>query len=152
MCTFCDVVKRVDLRKNMLFGKTSLVKAESVYAYYNAMSVQRINFLGVCVCVCRHACMCVCVYVCVLYKYTNHNVNKTDKENAFVFQHTLLSVICCIIYCYLLMLQCKRWGSVEWYHDMDKYELQSRVAAATLFVHWCSENTSVRQKASLAML
>ena len=49
------------------------------------------------------------------------------------------------------MLQTKRWGNVEWYHDMDKYEVQARLAAATLFVHWCSENTMVRQKASLAM-
>ena len=37
--------KRVDLRKNMLFGETSLVKPESLYAYYNAMLIQRINFL-----------------------------------------------------------------------------------------------------------
>ena len=50
------------------------------------------------------------------------------------------------------MLQSIQWGSVEWYHDMNRYELQARLAAATLFVHWCSENTSVRQKASLAML
>ena len=28
LCTFCDVVKRVYLRKNMLFGETSLVKPE----------------------------------------------------------------------------------------------------------------------------
>ena len=45
LCTFCDVVKRVDLRKNMLSGETSLVKAESLYAYYNAVLIQRINFL-----------------------------------------------------------------------------------------------------------
>ena len=43
--TFCDVVKRVDLRENMLFAETSLVKPESLYAYYNAMLIQRINFL-----------------------------------------------------------------------------------------------------------
>ena len=47
--TFCDVEKRVDLRKNVLFGGTSLVKAESLYAYYNAMLIQRINFLDRCV-------------------------------------------------------------------------------------------------------
>ena len=46
-------------------------------------------------------------------------------------------------------VQSKRWGSVEWYHDVDRYELQSRLAASTLFVHWCSENTTIRQKASL---
>ena len=37
LCTFCDVVKRVDLRKNMLFGETSLVTPESLYAYCNAV-------------------------------------------------------------------------------------------------------------------
>ena len=37
--TFCDVEKRVDLRKNVLFGGTSLVKAESLYAYYNALLI-----------------------------------------------------------------------------------------------------------------
>ncbi|XP_076459487.1 ATP synthase mitochondrial F1 complex assembly factor 2-like [Babylonia areolata] len=47
------------------------------------------------------------------------------------------------------LFQAQRWGSIEWLHDVDKYELQSRLAAATLFVHWCSENTTVRQKASL---
>ena len=29
----------------MLFGKTSFVKTESLYAYYNAMLIQKINFL-----------------------------------------------------------------------------------------------------------
>ena len=34
-----DVVKRVDLHKNSLFGEleTSLIKPESLYAYYNLM-------------------------------------------------------------------------------------------------------------------
>ena len=45
LCTFCDVVKRVNLRKDMLFGETSLVKPESLYAYYNAMLIERMNFL-----------------------------------------------------------------------------------------------------------
>ena len=48
LCKFCDVVKRVDLRRNMLFGETSLVKPESLYAYYNAMLTQRINLPDVC--------------------------------------------------------------------------------------------------------
>ena len=43
-------MKRVDLHKNMLFGETSLVKAESLYASYNAMLIQRINFLDISVC------------------------------------------------------------------------------------------------------
>ena len=59
LCTFCDVVNRVDLRQNMLSGGTSLVKAESLYAYYNAMLIQRINFLD----------MYVCMYVCMYYYY-----------------------------------------------------------------------------------
>ena len=33
--TLCDVVKRVDLQKNMLFRETP----DSVYAYYNAMLI-----------------------------------------------------------------------------------------------------------------
>ena len=41
------VVKCVDLRKNMMSGETSLVKAESLYAYYNAMLIHRINFLDI---------------------------------------------------------------------------------------------------------
>ncbi|KAK7484640.1 hypothetical protein BaRGS_00024048 [Batillaria attramentaria] len=48
------------------------------------------------------------------------------------------------------IFQSRRWGTVEWHHGVDKYALQSRLAASTLFVHWCSENTSVRQKASIA--
>ena len=46
----CDVVKRVDLHKDMLFGETSLVKPESLCAYYNATLIQRINFLDMYVC------------------------------------------------------------------------------------------------------
>ena len=53
LCPFCDV-KCVDLHKNMLSGETSLIKAESLYAYYNAMLIQKINFL---------ICMPVCVFV-----------------------------------------------------------------------------------------
>ena len=48
LCTLCDVVKRVDLRKNVLSGETSLVKAESLYACYNAMLIQTIHFRCVC--------------------------------------------------------------------------------------------------------
>ena len=39
-CETCVV-----LRKNMLSGDMSLVKPESLYAYYNAKLIQRINFL-----------------------------------------------------------------------------------------------------------
>ncbi|XP_060552485.1 ATP synthase mitochondrial F1 complex assembly factor 2-like [Ruditapes philippinarum] len=41
------------------------------------------------------------------------------------------------------------WGNVEWYHDMDVLELRSRLSASALFVHWSSENTSIREKAML---
>ena len=58
LCTFCDVVKRVDLCKNMLSGETSLIKAESLYAYYT-MLIQRINFL-----ICMHVCVFVIRCVC----------------------------------------------------------------------------------------
>ncbi|XP_050392030.1 ATP synthase mitochondrial F1 complex assembly factor 2 isoform X3 [Patella vulgata] len=47
--------------------------------------------------------------------------------------------------------QVKKWGSVEWYHDIDEYELKTRLASATLFIHWSSENVSVKQKASLGI-
>ncbi|XP_017048993.1 ATP synthase mitochondrial F1 complex assembly factor 2 [Drosophila ficusphila] len=37
--------------------------------------------------------------------------------------------------------QLKFWGRVEWAHDLSQQELQSRLAAAVLFVHLnCSEN------------
>ena len=51
LCTFCDVVKHVDLRKNMLFGETSFIKPEYLYAYYKAMLIQGINFTYIYVCV-----------------------------------------------------------------------------------------------------
>ena len=71
LCRFCDVVKRVDLRKNMLFGETSLVKAESLYAYHNAMLIQKINFLNMYY-VRMFVSMTVCIYVCVcMYVYVS---------------------------------------------------------------------------------
>ncbi|XP_013380946.1 ATP synthase mitochondrial F1 complex assembly factor 2 [Lingula anatina] len=38
-----------------------------------------------------------------------------------------------------LEFQIKRWGSVEWHHDIDLLELKARVAAAVLFVHMSTE-------------
>lgn len=49
------------------------------------------------------------------------------------------------------LFQSKQWGNVEWHHDIDKFELQCRLAAAAIFVHWCSENTTMKQKASSAI-
>ncbi|ESP03862.1 hypothetical protein LOTGIDRAFT_110395, partial [Lottia gigantea] len=45
--------------------------------------------------------------------------------------------------------QSEKWGNVEWHHDLDQLDLQSRLASAALFIHWSSENSSVIQKASL---
>ncbi|KAL8175337.1 UNVERIFIED_CONTAM: ATP synthase mitochondrial F1 complex assembly factor 2 [Gekko kuhli] len=42
--------------------------------------------------------------------------------------------------------QIRRWGTVEWAHDYDLYELRARTAAATLFVHLCSESSTVKHK------
>ena len=59
---FCDIMKCVDLRKNMLFREMSLIKPESLYAYYNSMLIQRINFLDMSanmhVLACMHVCLC----------------------------------------------------------------------------------------------
>ena len=47
--------------------------------------------------------------------------------------------------------QTEQWGSVEWYHDIELEETQSRVAAASLFVHFCHDFSSMqtKQKGSL---
>ncbi|XP_030067018.1 ATP synthase mitochondrial F1 complex assembly factor 2 [Microcaecilia unicolor] len=42
--------------------------------------------------------------------------------------------------------QIQRWGKVEWAHDYDLQELRSRTAAGTLFVHFCSESSTVKHK------
>ncbi|RMC17593.1 hypothetical protein DUI87_05257 [Hirundo rustica rustica] len=42
--------------------------------------------------------------------------------------------------------QIRRWGNVEWAHDYDLCELRARTAAGTLFVHLCSESSTVKHK------
>nr|XP_056722453.1 ATP synthase mitochondrial F1 complex assembly factor 2 [Euleptes europaea] len=42
--------------------------------------------------------------------------------------------------------QIQHWGSVEWAHDYDVYDLRARTAAATLFIHLCSESSTVKHK------
>ncbi|XP_047921288.1 ATP synthase mitochondrial F1 complex assembly factor 2 isoform X1 [Anser cygnoides] len=42
--------------------------------------------------------------------------------------------------------QIQRWGKVEWAHDYDLCELRARAAAGTLFVHLCSESSTVKHK------
>ncbi|XP_034049513.1 ATP synthase mitochondrial F1 complex assembly factor 2 [Thalassophryne amazonica] len=41
-------------------------------------------------------------------------------------------------------IQC--WGSVEWAHDYDVYELRARTAAGALFVHLLSESSTTKRK------
>ncbi|XP_032354897.1 ATP synthase mitochondrial F1 complex assembly factor 2 isoform X3 [Camelus ferus] len=42
--------------------------------------------------------------------------------------------------------QIQKWGSIEWAHDYERQELRARTAAGTLFVHLCSESTTVKHK------
>ncbi|CAK9816165.1 ATP synthase mitochondrial F1 complex assembly factor 2 [Anthophora quadrimaculata] len=42
--------------------------------------------------------------------------------------------------------QVSHWGSVEWFHDHNKYDLQARLAAAILFVHLNSYSVSCQPK------
>lgn len=42
--------------------------------------------------------------------------------------------------------QIQRWGSVEWVHDYDTYELRARTAAGALFVQLSSESSTVKRK------
>lgn len=42
--------------------------------------------------------------------------------------------------------QLQHWGNVEWYHDLDMYNHQSRLAAASLLFHWSSEGSGLKQK------
>ncbi|MBN3303923.1 ATPF2 factor, partial [Amia calva] len=42
--------------------------------------------------------------------------------------------------------QIQHWGSVEWAHDYDMFELSARTAAGTLFVHLSSESSTIKRK------
>ncbi|XP_054282877.1 ATP synthase mitochondrial F1 complex assembly factor 2-like [Macrosteles quadrilineatus] len=46
--------------------------------------------------------------------------------------------------------QCGHWGRVEWAHDLSQLDLQSRVAAAVLFIHLnsMSEHITAKRKAT----
>lgn len=46
--------------------------------------------------------------------------------------------------------QVNQWGSVEWYHDLEVQETQARVAAATLFIHFCHDFSSSQTKQKLS--
>lgn len=41
------------------------------------------------------------------------------------------------------------WGRVEWAHDSAQLELQARLAAAVLFIHFNSSSTLIKQKSIL---
>lgn len=43
-------------------------------------------------------------------------------------------------------LQGKRWGRVEWSHELNQQDLQARVAAGILFVYANSSSVFVRSK------
>lgn len=42
--------------------------------------------------------------------------------------------------------QIQKWGNIEWAHDYELQELRARTAAGTLFVHLCSESSTVKHK------
>ncbi|XP_029056163.1 ATP synthase mitochondrial F1 complex assembly factor 2 isoform X1 [Osmia bicornis bicornis] len=42
--------------------------------------------------------------------------------------------------------QTSHWGSIEWFHDHSKYDLQARLAAAILFVHLNSYSVTHQPK------
>ncbi|XP_006901265.1 PREDICTED: ATP synthase mitochondrial F1 complex assembly factor 2-like [Elephantulus edwardii] len=42
--------------------------------------------------------------------------------------------------------QIQKWGNIKWAHNYELQELRARTAAGTLFVHLCSESTTVKQK------
>lgn len=48
--------------------------------------------------------------------------------------------------CVLSSPQIQKWGNVEWAHDYELQELRARTAAGILFVHLCSESTTVKHK------
>ena len=89
-----------------VFGEMSLVKAGSLYAYYNAMLIQRINFLD----------MYVCVYVCMyvylekrhskkagsLYAYYNAMLNQSiNFFDMYVCMYGFVIVLLkpCLVFC-----------------------------------------------------
>lgn len=42
--------------------------------------------------------------------------------------------------------QTRQWGRVEWAHDVDNFNVQSRFAASILFVHLTSSSSSIENK------
>ena len=42
-----------------------------------------------------------------------------------------------------VVFQTKFWGNIEWAHDEERYDLQARVAAATLFFAFATERQRI---------
>lgn len=42
--------------------------------------------------------------------------------------------------------QSGRWGRVEWAHDLNQQELQSRLSAVVLFVYFNSQSLKIQEK------
>ncbi|XP_069917750.1 ATP synthase mitochondrial F1 complex assembly factor 2 isoform X6 [Oryctolagus cuniculus] len=42
--------------------------------------------------------------------------------------------------------QIQKWGNVEWAHDYELQELRARTAAGTLYIHLCSQSSTVNHK------
>ena len=51
------------------------------------------------------------------------------------------------VWCFFF--QIKKWGNVEWSHDIEHADTKARVAAACLFVHLVSEQTTKVSKTSV---
>lgn len=49
-------------------------------------------------------------------------------------------------YAIVILLQSGYWGRVEWAHDLSQQQMQSRLAAAVLFVHLNSSSTALHRK------
>lgn len=72
------------------------------------------------------------------------------KNDVLFFLIQLVMRICMSVSSQLskqfLSLQCGHWGRVEWAHDLNQVDLQSRVAAAILFIHLNSATEHVTAK------
>ena len=55
------------------------LNSQFLYAYYNAVLIYRINFIGVfeCVCVCVRVCVCVCMHECAVI-YVSETLSAID--------------------------------------------------------------------------
>lgn len=129
-------------------GQSIILSAISgVDMFNNASSISRtkhdseplkVHFLDVChlMCLC---CPLVCCHLpsqCVMW-----------WKSCLFSSETWIYNTCflCIHFIFCLM-QIRCWGSVEWAHDYDTYELRARTAAGALFVHLTSESSTVKHK------